>query len=111
MIYLFNLNLTGNKLVFLSFMQIYGIGKWTSILLCKKLGFSLNFKIQNLSKNQLNNFKNVIESLNLVLGWNLEIQQIWVKEKLIEIKSYKGFRKLKRLPVRGQRTRVSWGIL
>lgn len=91
MSYLLNTNFKKDKFVFLGFMSIYGIGKQTSVLLCKKLGLSLNYKGQNLPKSKLNSFTQMIEYSRLVLDRSLKTQKIKIKENLVEIKSYKGF--------------------
>ena len=105
MIYIFNVEFSKEKLVFLAFMQIYGIGKKRSINLCQWLGFSLNFKVQNMSKSQINNFVQIVEKLNLIISRNLKTIKLFLKKIAVEIKSYKGLRYLKGLPVRGQWTR------
>ena len=50
MIYLFESELSETKPICYSLAYIFGIGKKQSYLICKKLGFSKNLTIKNLSK-------------------------------------------------------------
>jgi small subunit ribosomal protein S13 len=105
--YLFESELPDNMSVVFALQRIYGIGKKNSFLICKKLGFSINFKIINLSKEQVTDIINLIESLNLVLSSDLKkIKSLRIKN-LIFIKSYRGLRRIQGLPVRGQRTHTN----
>ena len=76
MVYLFESELPENKSVFLSLMHIYGLGKFTSLSICKQLGFSRNFKVKNLSKEQINKLVKTIEHLNIELASDLKKSKI-----------------------------------
>ena len=107
MLYLFESELPKNKSVFISLLRIFGIGKFNSILICKQLGFSLNFKAANLSKEQVNKILKIFEYLNLQVGGDLKKFETLNLKKQMFIKCYKGFRKLRGLPIRGQRTHTN----
>jgi len=107
MVYLFESELPENKPVFLSLMHIYGLGKFNSFLICKRLGFSINLKIKNLSKEQLHELIKIIELLDLKLASDLKKFNLFVVKRLVSIKSYRGLRKTRGLPVRGQRTHTN----
>lgn len=107
MIYLFESELPENMSVLFALNRIYGIGNKSSSLICKKLGFSINFKVKNLSKDQITDILNIIESLNLIIASDLKKFKMLITKNLISIKSYKGLRKTKGLPVRGQRTHTN----
>lgn len=107
MFYLFDTEFFKSKSVFVSLMNIFGIGKFNSILICKQLGFSNNLKIKNLSKNQINKIVQLVEYLNFKIANNLKKFLILNTKIQILIKCYKGFRKIKGLPVRGQRTHTN----
>lgn len=107
MIYLFESKIPENKSVVIALTSVYGIGKSNSILICKKLGFSKNLKIKDLSKDQINQLLKVIESLNLELASDLKKIKLLQLKKLISIKSYRGLRRAQGLPVRGQRTHTN----
>ena len=98
MIYLFESKLPGAKSVQYGLKYLYGINKNRSFLICKKLGFSLNLKVKDLSIYQMNQVIKLIESLNFVVANDLKRLNLLDKKRLISIKSYRGLRKKKRFP-------------
>lgn len=107
MVYLFESELKENKLVSLALTDIFGIGKSTSFLICKKLGFSKNLKINNLSKEQISKLLKNIDSSNILISSDLKKRNSLKLKELINIKSYRGLRRFQGLPVRGQRTHTN----
>lgn len=107
MIYLAESKIPDNKTVLFALKYIYGIGSSHALLICKKLGFSENLKVKNLSKEQIVQLVNMIESLNLNLASDLKKFNLLNKKKLISIKSYRGLRRNQGLPIRGQRTHTN----
>ena len=107
MLYLLETKLPENKSVFIALISIYGIGKSTSLKICKKLGFSLNLKIKDLTEEQILEILKLIEYLNLSTNNELKQLKSQILKNLIEIKSYRGLRRSKGLPVRGQRTHTN----
>jgi small subunit ribosomal protein S13 len=107
MIYLAETNLQKKKSVIFALNSVFGIGKPTSLSICKKLGFSNNFKIKDLSEEQYKNLLEVVKSLNLNLASDLKKINLIQLKKLVNIRSYRGLRKLKGLPIRGQRTHTN----
>lgn len=107
MLYFLETKLLENKSVYFSLTKIYGVGNSTAFLLCKKLGFSLNLKIKNLTAEQTLDLLKLSESLKLILNNELKKMKSLLIKKLILIKSYKGLRRSQGLPVRGQRTHTN----
>ena len=107
MIYIFDTELLENKLIYYALQQIYGINKKRSFFICKKLGFSNNLKVKNLSKYQITELLKTIDILNLTLSSDLKKLKFLSIKNLISIKSYRGFRRNQGLPVRGQRTHTN----
>jgi small subunit ribosomal protein S13 len=107
MIYLLESNLPNAKPTYYALRDIYGIGKSKSLLICKKLGFSYNLKVKNLSSVQINQILKLIESLNFVLANELKKSKLLREQHLVNIKSYRGLRRKKGYPVRGQRTHTN----
>lgn len=107
MIYIFETELKENKPIYLSLTHIYGIGKNKSLLICKKLGFSKSVKVNDLNKNKIKEIIKTCETLNYTLASDLKKTKNLILKKLIAIKSYKGLRRLRGLPVRGQRTHTN----
>lgn len=107
MVYLFESKLPDNKSVCFGLMSIYGMGKYRSFLICKKVGLSLNLKIKDLSTSQIHLISRVIESSGYILANDLKRLILLAKQRLISIKSYRGLRRKKGFPVRGQRTHTN----
>jgi len=107
MVYLFESELPENKSIFFAMTHVFGIGKSQALFTCKKLGFSKNLKVKNLSKEQIQKLVSTIEFSNLVLVGDLKKLKSLKLKKLLSIKSYKGFRLKQGLPVRGQRTHTN----
>lgn len=107
MIYLFESSLLHNKSIYFALTSVYGIGAKQSYFICKKLGFLINFKVKFLSEDQVNQIRRLCESLNLILANELKKVRLVAIKKLVFIKSYKGLRKKKGLPIRGQRTHTN----
>jgi small subunit ribosomal protein S13 len=84
MIYIFETEILNSKSVQFSLKKIYGLNTFQINSICKKLGFSANLKTSKLATDQ-----------------------IFTLKKLVEIKSYSGLRRIKGLPVRGQRTHTN----
>ena len=107
MLYLLETKLFEKKSIFFALTQIYGIGKSTAFLICKKLGFSVNLKVKDLTQEQIVEILQVVELLNLTLNNELKKFKSLTLKKLITIKSYRGLRRVRGLPVRGQRTHTN----
>lgn len=107
MIYLLETELPKNKSVLFALSNIYGIGKSQSIIICRRLGFSTNCKIVDLTNDQINELVKLIENSELTFSNDLKKLQAIFLKKLVNIKSYKGLRKIQGLPIRGQRTHTN----
>lgn len=107
MLYLLETNLPENKSVFFALTYIYGIGNSTAFYICKKLGFSTNLKIKDLTQDQILEILQIIDSMDLVLNNELKKLRSLSLKNLIQIKSYRGLRRVRGLPVRGQRTHTN----
>lgn len=107
MLYLLETNLPDNKPVLFALTHIYGIGINTALCICKKLGFSTNLKIKDLTQEQALEILRVIDSSDLILNNELKKFRSLSLKNLIQIKSYRGLRRVRGLPVRGQRTHTN----
>ena len=107
MLYLLETNLPENKSVHFALTRIYGIGRTTASNICKKLGFSVNLKIKDLTQEQITEILQVVDSSNLLLNNELKKFRSITLKKLISIKTYRGLRRVRGLPVRGQRTHTN----
>ena len=107
MIYILETKLLENKSVYFSLAKIFGVGQSQSLLICKKLGLSYNCKLSNLTPDQIIKLIKFIENLNLLITNNLKKSKIILAKNLVHIKAYRGIRRLRGLPIRGQRTHTN----
>ena len=105
--FIFESDIPENKSISIALSSIYGIGLQNSFYICKSLGFAPNLKVKNLTKKQVYNLIEAIELSGIIISTDLRKYRLLINKKLVEIKSYKGLRKLKGLPVRGQRTHTN----
>ena len=107
MVYLLETNLHENKSIFFALKKIYGIGKSRAFNICKTLGFSENLKVKNLSEEQIKKLLILVENSEILITSDLKKAKNLIIKNLVFIKSYRGLRKIKGLPIRGQRTHTN----
>jgi len=107
MIYIFETEISNVKTIQFSLKKIYGLGNYQINIICKKLGFANNLKTYNLTNDQVIKLIKTIENTNLKVTGELKKLQIFTLKNLIDIKCYKGLRRIKGFPVRGQRTHTN----
>lgn len=105
MIFIFDTDISKQKLFYYSLTNIFGINKNCSHLLLKKLGLQKSYKTIDLNKDQLFQLIKLIDDLKIEINQDLKKTINFSKKTLINIKSYRGLRQLNGFPVRGQRTR------
>jgi small subunit ribosomal protein S13 len=105
--HLFETKLNINKSILFALISIYGLNKYHCQLFIKKLGFSKNLQLKNFSNEQTLNLILLINFSNILIGTNLRKYNFSIFKKFIDIKSLKGIRLYKGLPVRGQRTHTN----
>ncbi len=82
---------------------IYGVGKSRATEVLGKAGVSVDAKIRDLSEDELNKIRSILDSEGEVEGDLRKRVQMDIK-RLMDIGSYRGLRHRRSLPVRGQRT-------
>lgn len=107
MVYIFETEILNKKSLIFSLLAIYGLGRVRSRLLCRKLGYSENLTISDLTEAQINELTSFIKKSGLVLTNDLKKMQILLLKQKVSIKSYRGLRRIRGLPVRGQRTHTN----
>jgi small subunit ribosomal protein S13 len=95
-----------NKPVEIAITYIYGIGRASALDICSKAGIKLGTRINDLSENEINSIRKVIESDYVFEGRLRGIVQMNIK-RLMDIGAYRGLRHRKGLPVRGQRSKTN----
>jgi small subunit ribosomal protein S13 len=85
---------------------IYGIGKTRATNILTEAQIDVNKKIRELSEDELNRVRAIIEAQGNVEGDLRKAIQLDIK-RLMDIGCYRGLRHRKGLPVRGQRTHTN----
>jgi small subunit ribosomal protein S13 len=85
---------------------IYGIGTTTSRKLCTEAGIPDDSRVKNLTEEQVNKLRHLIEDNYKVEGM-LRSEVTMNIKRLLEIGAYRGVRHRRGLPVHGQRTRTN----
>lgn len=108
MIRILGTDLENKKKIFIALTSIYGIGLSRSLKILKELKIDSKKNVENLTEFEAIQLRNLLEEgNNFQLEGNLKRYINQNINRLIEIKSYRGKRHLKKLPVRGQRTRTN----
>tara|TARA_B110000908_G_C10245751_1_gene448680 strand:+ start:291 stop:647 length:357 start_codon:yes stop_codon:yes gene_type:complete len=108
MVYLLETDLTNDKPLFLALSEVYGIGLKQSVLFCKKLGFSKDIKVHEITNFQKKKIVSLISNSSFLdINSELKRKLKFDNKRLLSIKSYRGIRKYKGFPVRGQRTKTN----
>lgn len=95
-----------NKHIDIALTYIYGIGRSSAQKICEKTGINPDEKINNLSSDEINKLRQVIENDFKVEG-RLRTEISLNVKRLMDIGCYRGLRHRRGLPVRGQRTRTN----
>lgn len=85
---------------------IYGIGRATSNEILAKAGISPDARIKDLSDDEVNELRKIIDEDYLVEG-DLRREIALNIKRLKDIKCYRGVRHGKGLPLRGQKTKTN----
>ena len=95
-----------NKMVKIALTYIFGVGRSTALEICKKTGVNPDTKINDLSAEDINELRKLMESDYKVEG-RLRTEVALNIKRLMDIGCYRGLRHRKGLPVRGQRTKTN----
>ena len=99
-------DLPPNKRAAIGLTYIYGIGRSRAQSILDEANVDLNTKIQELTEEELNRIRTVIEQKGEVEGDLRKRIQLDIK-RLMDIGCYRGLRHRRGLPVRGQRTHTN----
>lgn len=94
-----------NKRLEIGLTSIYGIGRSRSQHILNQLKINYGLKPKQVSQSQENSIRKIIERLRVEGDLRREISGNI--KRLKDIKSYRGLRHSKHLPVRGQRTKTN----
>jgi len=96
-------DLPPNKRVQVGLTYIYGIGRSRATEILESANIAVDAKIRDLSEEELNKIRTVIDTQGDVEGDLRKRVQMDIK-RLMDIGCYRGLRHRRSLPVRGQRT-------
>ena len=102
-----NVNIPDNKRIEIALTYIYGIGRSLSKKILKETGIDFNLRAKDLSEKQVKEIQDAIEKKGILIEGDLRKEIIQNIKRLKEIGCYRGIRHIKKLPVRGQRTRTN----
>ncbi|MBN0919192.1 30S ribosomal protein S13 [[Mycoplasma] gypis] len=97
-----NVEIPNNKRVVISLTYIYGIGKSLAKEILVKADIDENIRVKDLSEDQLTKIRDIAK--DYMTEGDLRRETSLNIKRLMEIKSYRGLRHRKGLPVRGQCT-------
>ncbi|KTD75463.1 30S ribosomal protein S13 [Legionella waltersii] len=98
-------NIPDHKHVVIALTSIYGIGKTTSLNLCKATNIDPASKVSQLSEAQLEQLRTEIAKIT-VEGDLRRVVTMNIK-RLMDLGCYRGLRHRRGLPLRGQRTKTN----
>jgi len=103
---LIGINIPDNKRIEIALTYIYGIGPSLANKILKSAEVDFDKRAKNLTPEEINRLKEIIEKNYKIEG---ELRQMVRQNisRLKEIQSYRGIRHLRRLPIRGQRTKTN----
>ncbi|HXG94089.1 MAG TPA: 30S ribosomal protein S13 [Blastocatellia bacterium] len=99
-------DLPANKRAEIGLTYIYGIGRSRANQILAEAGISVDKRIRELSEDEINRIRTVIDQQGMVEGDLRKEVQMNIK-RLMDIGCYRGLRHRRGLPVRGQRTHTN----
>ena len=101
---LLGVDIPNRKKIEYSLRYVYGIGPTRSKSVLEEAGINPNLRTQDLSEQDLSKITNVILERNYLVEGDLRRDITSNLKRLQSIRSYRGLRHQRGLPVRGQRT-------
>ena len=99
------ITIPNNKHLDIGLTSLYGIGLSRSRSILKEVSIDPKIKADTLTVDQENAIRKIIETMSIEGTLKREISSNI--KRLKDIKSYRGVRHMKRLPIRGQRTKTN----
>lgn len=99
-------NIPTQKRVVIALTYIHGIGPAKSQEICEKVGIPLEKRVNELADEDVVKIRETIDADYMVEG-DLRREVAMNIKRLLDLKSYRGLRHRKGLPVRGQRTKCN----
>lgn len=99
------INIPENKRIEIGLSYLYGIGRKNAATMLKAAGVDGGKKPKDVTQEEENALRREIEKVKIEGDLKREIAQNIKRHK--DIKTYRGVRHLRKLPVRGQRTKTN----
>jgi len=99
------ITIPNNKHLYIALTSLYGIGISSAKKILKEAGIDQNVKADTLTVDEENSIRKIIEGMVIEGALKREISANI--KRLKDVKSYKGVRHMRRLPVNGQRTKTN----
>ena len=96
-------NIPNNKRLDIGLTSIFGIGRQKALEICTEAKIDNAKRVYDLSDDEVIKIREIIDASFVVEGDLRRVVSMNIK-RLMDIKSYRGLRHMRRLPVRGQRT-------
>lgn len=100
-------DIPGEKRIDIALRYVYGLGPTNSKVILAKAGIDPAIRAKDLSEQQISQIVGAIQQGNYVIEGDLRREIGLNLKRLQGIKSYRGVRHLRGLPVRGQRTQTN----
>jgi small subunit ribosomal protein S13 len=100
-------NIPKEKRFVISLTYIFGIGNTTAEKICKKAKINTKLRTHEVSEDKLAEVRSILEKEFPVLEGDLRRKVGANIKRLADIGCYRGIRHVKKLPVRGQRTKTN----
>lgn len=98
-------NIADHKHIVIALTSIYGIGRTTSIKLCRAVDIDTATKVSQLSEQQLEMLR--VEIAKMTVEGDLRRSVTMNIKRLMDLGCYRGLRHRRGLPLRGQRTKTN----
>lgn len=100
-------DLPNHKRVDIALTSVYGVGRTTAVDLIAKAGIETTKKAADLTSDEVNTIRKLIESEGLLVEGDLRREVSLNIKRLVDLGNYRGLRHRRGLPVRGQRTKTN----
>jgi small subunit ribosomal protein S13 len=100
-------DLPNHKRIDIALTSVYGVGRRTAVDLVEKAGIQTTKKAADLTSDEVNTIRKLIESEGLLVEGDLRREVSLNIKRLVDLGSYRGLRHRRGLPVRGQRTKTN----
>ena len=100
-------DLPNHKRIDIALTSVYGVGRTTAVDLVEKAGIESTKKAADLTSDEVNTIRKLIESECLLVEGDLRREVSLNIKRLVDLGNYRGLRHRRGLPVRGQRTKTN----